>query len=110
MTASRVVILFALLGVLGALVPPASATTLIPVDLGGLADQSHAVFVGTAVHKEVVASKDGSFPFTFVTFDVERTFKGQIRGRHLTLRPPRSSVGSRVSIASPPIPAPGRRC
>jgi hypothetical protein len=59
---------------------------LIPIDLEGLSDLSEAVFVGTAVHQEVVASQDGRFPFTFVTFDVERVLKGFVRTRHLTLR------------------------
>lgn len=86
MSVSRALKFVWLVAALLAAAQPAPATTLIPIDLEGLSDLSDAVFVGTAVHQEVVPSKDGRFPFTFVTFDVERVFKGTVRGRHLTLR------------------------
>ena len=86
MSVSRALKFVWLAAVLLLVAQPAPATTLIPIDLEGLSNLSDAVIVGTAVHQEIVPSKDGSFPFTFVTFDVERVFKGTVRGRHLTLR------------------------
>jgi hypothetical protein len=62
------------------------ATTLPPMDLGDLADQAGLIFTGMAVHSEVVLSKDGKFPFTFVTFQVEEALKGGVRNGELTLR------------------------
>jgi hypothetical protein len=64
----------------------AGATTLLPMDLEDLADQAGLIFTGTAVHSEVVLSKDGKFPFTFVTFQVEEALKGAVRNGELTLR------------------------
>jgi len=68
-----------------ALTSTARATTLVPMDLDQLTDRATAIFVGTVVHSEVVVSADGSFPFTFVTFQVSSTLKGEV-GRQLTLR------------------------
>lgn len=64
----------------------AEATTLVTKTAADLVDDAQVIFTGTAVHREVVASKDGRFPFTFVTFDVHRTFKGRVQHKELTLR------------------------
>lgn len=65
---------------------PAQATTLVQLDLAQLVDTAEGVFTGTAVHSEVVPSGDGQSPFTFVTFEVESSFKGTFPGREVTLR------------------------
>lgn len=74
-----------LLALLLTLSPTARATTLVPLDLDQLTDLASAVFTGTAVHSEVVSAEEGSFPFTFVTFQVESVLKGDVE-RQLTLR------------------------
>jgi len=64
----------------------AGATTLVSKTAADLVDDAQVIFTGTAVHQEVVPSKDGHFPFTFVTFDVHETFKGRVRQGEVTLR------------------------
>ena len=64
----------------------AGATTLIPVTATELTDGAEAIVTGTAVHREVVLSRDGSFPFTYVTFQIHETLKGRVQGQELTLR------------------------
>ncbi|HYO16494.1 MAG TPA: hypothetical protein VE685_25130 [Thermoanaerobaculia bacterium] len=76
------------------------ATTLPPMDLEDLADQAGLIFTGTAVHSEVVLSKDGKFPFTFVTFQVEETLKGAVRNGELTLRFHGGVVGDEAVVVA----------
>jgi hypothetical protein len=64
----------------------AGATTLVAKTAADLVDEAQVIFTGTAVYREVVPSKDGRFPFTFVTFDVHGTFKGRVPDGELTLR------------------------
>lgn len=64
----------------------AEATTLVSKTAADLVDDAQVIFTGTAVYREVVPSKDGRFPFTFVTFDVHETFKGRVEKGELTLR------------------------
>lgn len=78
----------------------AGATTLPPMDLEDLADQAGLIFTGTAVHSEVVLSKDGKFPFTFVTFRVEETLKGAVRNGELTLRLHGGVVGDEAIVVA----------
>jgi hypothetical protein len=81
----RVLVLFSLLSLL--LVPgTAHSTTLVEMELEHLVDQAELVFVGTALRSEVALSADGTFPFTFVTFEVQDEIKGRAVGRELTLR------------------------
>lgn len=76
------------LAVLLALLPaaPGRATTLVHLELDQLVDRAEGIFTGTAIHSEVVPTKDGSSLFTFVTFEVDSALKGAFPGRHLTLR------------------------
>jgi hypothetical protein len=62
------------------------ATTVLPLDVTELSDQADFVFTGTAVQTKVLLSKDGGFPFTFVTFAVDDMLKGWTTGRQITLR------------------------
>lgn len=78
--------------VLGALVlgcilaAAASATTILPVDATDAVDRAELIFRGEVVAIETVTSRDGSFPFTFVTFAVHDALKGAAAGKELTLR------------------------
>jgi len=81
-----------------ALTQSVHATTVLPVNLDGLIDQAALIFTGTAVHREVVLSRDGTFPFTFVTFRVDETFKGEVRHREVTLRFHGGKVGDQVMV------------
>lgn len=72
--------------VFAALQRPAAASTVLPVDVATQVDQADIIFVGTVVGTESVPVKDGSFAYTYVTFDVEQTIKGASHGRTLTLR------------------------
>lgn len=81
----RIKIVLALALALG-LSAAAGATTLIPVTATELTDGADAIVTGTAVHREVVLSRDGSFPFTYVTFQIHDTLKGRVLGNELTLR------------------------
>lgn len=62
------------------------ATTLQPLTLEEMADTSVLIFTGSMAHSEVVLSRDGLFPFTFVTFTVDNLFKGSVQNNELTLR------------------------
>lgn len=62
------------------------ATTLRPMSLEEITDQAELIFTGGVVHSEVVLTKDGTFPFTFVTFHVDDVLKGEVEGDELTLR------------------------
>lgn len=64
----------------------ATATTMRLLDLENLSGQAELIVTGTAVSREVVASRDGRYPFTFVTFKVDEVLKGQARDRQLVLR------------------------
>lgn len=80
-----------------ALVVPAGATTVRPVDLGSMVDRAELIFVGTVVGSESVPTGDGSYAFTYVTFDIEQTLKGASRGGKLiTLRFAGGEVGEHV--------------
>ncbi|HEX7153620.1 MAG TPA: hypothetical protein VF618_19180 [Thermoanaerobaculia bacterium] len=64
-----------------------SAATIKPVDLAELVDGADLIFVGTVIGMESVPVRDGSFAYTYVTFDVEQTLKGIPRsGKTITLR------------------------
>lgn len=65
---------------------PGHATTLVRLELDQMVDMADGIFTGTAVHSEVVPSRNGKSPFTFVTFEVESNLKGAFPGRHVTLR------------------------
>jgi hypothetical protein len=65
---------------------PAGGTTVLPVSLTEQVDRAELIFVGTVVGIESVPVKDGSFAFTYVTFDVQETLKGTASGGVLTLR------------------------
>lgn len=64
----------------------ANATTMRPLDLEKLSGQAELIVTGTPVSREVAASRDGRYPFTFVTFKVDEVLKGQVRDRQLVLR------------------------
>jgi hypothetical protein len=87
-----------LFSLLGPAAPRAEATTLLPMTAEALADQADLIFTGTAVHSEVVLSKDGTFPFTFVTFSVDEALKGSAQG-DLTLRFLGGSTGREQVVA-----------
>lgn len=77
-------LLFALLAVTAV---SAGASTIVPVDLATMADRAELIFVGTVLSTESVPVKDGSFAYTYVTFDVEKALKGMSRaGKTITLR------------------------
>lgn len=75
-------LVFALMG----LSASAMATSLMPQTAGQLADKAELIFAGTAVHKEVAVTEDGTYAYTFVTFEVDEVLKGAVDGAHLTLR------------------------
>jgi len=72
------------------------ATTVISMDLDALVDKAGLIFTGTAVHREVVLSQDGKFPFTFITFHVDDELKGKVRDHVLTLRFHGGNFGNQV--------------
>jgi len=72
------------------------ATTVIRLNLRALVDEADLVFVGTPLRQEVVPTRDGKFPFTFVTFSVEQVFKGLTKDRPLTLRLAGGQLGKRT--------------
>ena len=55
----------------------ATATTLVPQDLSAMIDEAELIFVGSALHSEVVAAEKGAVPVTLVTFAVDETLKGE---------------------------------
>src|SRR5918998_2559927 len=65
---------------------PAGASSVRSVGLAEQVDRAELIFVGTVVGIESVPVKDGSFAFTYVTFDVQETLKGAAAGPTLTLR------------------------
>ena|GEM_PF-1306486 len=75
-----------------------NSTTLVPLDLGGLADQAELVFTGQAIGSESLASKDGTTAFTFVTFTVNEVLKGSTPGKEITLRFEGGDLGGRVLV------------
>lgn len=77
---------------------PGHATTLVRLDLDQLVDTAEGIFTGTAVHSEVVPSRDGKSPFTFVTFQVESALKGTFPGREVTLRLHGGALGDTITI------------
>jgi hypothetical protein len=70
------------------------ATTVVRMDAAELADEADLVFTGTALRKSVVLSKNGTYPFTFVTFAVEDALKGGTIWREITLRFDGGSLGN----------------
>jgi len=64
---------------------PSGATTLPHYEAGDLADRSALIFVGTVVDQQVEVTGDGLYPYTFVTFRVEKVLKGEADPQ-LTLR------------------------
>lgn len=75
----------------------AGASTILPVDLATLADKAEIVFVGTVVSTESVPTKDGTYAFTYVTFDIEQSLKGLSRsGKTITLRMPGGQSGTDI--------------
>jgi hypothetical protein len=75
----------------------AGATTIIPVDVATMVDSADLIFVGTVIGSESVPTADGSYAFTYVTFDVEQTLKGISRaGKTITLRFAGGQVGTTV--------------
>ncbi len=106
---TRIVASFLLIALCTA-VRSGQATTMVPVDADELVDAAGLIFTGTAVHHEVVLSQDGRFPFTFVTFRVEETFKGRVQHQELTLRFHGGRVGDEaVVVLGTPEFAPGER-
>lgn len=81
------------LALLAAASQPAGATVVLPVDVHGLIDRSAVIFVGTVVHQEVALTGDGAFPFTLVTFRVERLLKGSNDLGELTIALPGGAIG-----------------
>lgn len=78
-----------------AAVAPVQATVLPRFEAGDLADSAALVFVGTVVDQQVVVTGDGLYPYTFVTFDVEETLKGQA-DEQLTLRFDGGPIGNEI--------------
>jgi hypothetical protein len=72
------------------------ATTVIRLNLSRLVDQADLIFVGKSISQEVVPTRDGKFPFTFVTFSVEQVLKGSTKDRSLTLRLVGGQIGKRT--------------
>jgi hypothetical protein len=86
----------------------AEATTVLPMDVAQLSDRAEIVFTGTAVQSTVALSKDGSEPYTFVTFNVHEVLKGWTLGRQLTLRFTGGEIGgSTVRFEGMPAFEPG---
>ncbi len=89
-----VVLLAGALALAGAM--PAGATTLLRMNAGNLMDSAELIFVGEVLDVSSVPVADGSYAFTFVTFDVSETLKGEIDGTQLALRFDGGQVGDRV--------------
>lgn len=85
-----------LLSLLLAAAVHARASTVIPVDVGKQVDEADLIFIGTVVGTENVPVKDGSYAFTYVTFNVEETLKGDIGGAPLTLRVAGGKIGNQT--------------
>lgn len=93
-TATRMALLTAVLLLAGAM--PGAATTLLRMNAGNLMDASELIFVGEVLDVTSAPVEDGSYAFTFVTFDVSETLKGQIDGTQLVLRFDGGQVEDRV--------------
>ena len=61
-------------------------STFLPVDVGTQVDRAELIFIGKVVGVQNVPVTDGSFAYTYVTFDVEETLKGAASAPLLTLR------------------------
>ena len=72
------------------------ASTVIPTDVATQVDEADLIFIGTVIGTESVPVKDGSYAFTYVTFDIHETLKGAADGPTLTLRVAGGKVRSRV--------------
>lgn len=93
-----------LLSLLLAAAVHARASTVIPIDVGKQVDESDLIFIGTVVGTENVPVKDGSYAFTYVTFNVEETLKGAIDGAPLTLRVAGGKIGNETfSLGGAPV-------
>jgi hypothetical protein len=94
-----------------ALTIPAGATSLPAVDAGTLADHAELIFVGTVTAVESVPTRDGSYAFTYVSFDIDQSLKGISRGGNaITLRFAGGQVGADLyEIAGAPTFAVGGR-
>ncbi|MEM7481260.1 MAG: hypothetical protein AAF481_08810 [Acidobacteriota bacterium] len=53
------------------------ATTLVRQSLGEQIDRAELIFEGSVVHIETVVTSKTGYPFTLVTFEVDRTYKGE---------------------------------
>lgn len=62
------------------------ALTVTPIDVATQVDRAELIFVGTVLDVQSVPVKDGSYAYTYVTFDVEETLKGAANAPTLTLR------------------------
>ena len=81
-----------------------SATSVIPPTFEGLVDSATEIFVGTVVNRECrwVATPWGRVIFTFVTFRIEESLKGGLRGQ-TTLQFRGGTVGEvTISVADMP--------
>ncbi|HEX2121259.1 MAG TPA: hypothetical protein VHL59_06415 [Thermoanaerobaculia bacterium] len=75
----------------------AGASTILKVDLPTMVDEAEMIFVGTVVGSEPVPTNDGTYAFTYVTFDIEHALKGVSRsGKTITLRMPGGQSGSDI--------------
>ncbi|MFP5248128.1 MAG: hypothetical protein ACLGH0_15655 [Thermoanaerobaculia bacterium] len=71
------------------------ASSIIPMDVAKQVDEADLIFVGKVIGIESVPVRDGSFAFTYVTFDVEETLKGATDAPTVTLRVAGGKVRSR---------------
>lgn len=79
------------------------ASTVIPTDVATQVDRADLIFIGTVIGSESVPVRDGSFAYTYVTFDVEETLKGSTAGPVLTLRIAGGQAGRHlIEIAGAP--------
>lgn len=62
------------------------ATTVLPVEVSEAVDTAELIFTGHVVTLETATSRDGLYPFTFVTFEIAEVIKGSVDGTDLTLR------------------------
>lgn len=65
---------------------PASATTVVRMELAEQVDRAQLIFVGTAVSSELVLPEGGSYPSTLTTFRVEQVLKGRTEEPTLALQ------------------------
>ncbi len=88
----------------------ATATTMPSLDLEDISGRAELIVTGTAVSREVVPSRDGRYPFTFVTFQVEEVLKGKVSDRRLKLRFDGGELGNeRLVVHGMPELSPGER-